>query len=164
MDVAYDFELGGADPRNGAHRLTLLAPDQRESPAAALAQLPGKDVALRIRRQRYENLAFHIAELDRVFAESPDDQTRLPLAVAERWIADLGLEPGTYTLQCSRIDAPRWEEEQETFDAAGKAEKAQGSASAFQIHLVWSPSEEHYEGFRAQPRNLTAKAADGAAE
>lgn len=164
MDVAYDFELGGVDSANGAHRLTLVAADQQRDPDILPATLPDEDVSLRVRRQRYENLAYHIAELDRVFAESPDDQTRLPLVVAEGWIARLGLAHGSYALRYRRIDAPRWQEDVELFDAAGKAEKKKDDASAFQVNVVWSPRDGHYEGFRGQASNLTAKAMDGTGE
>jgi hypothetical protein len=164
LDVAYDFELGGAAPRNGVHRLALLPAGKDRNSEAALARLPTDDVVLRVRRQRYQNLAFHIAELDRVFAESPDDQTRLPITVAENWIARLGLEHKPYTVRCERVDSPRWQEDEESFDASGKARRSSGENSSFDIHLVWSTQAGHYEGFRAQEESLTAKSIDGSVE
>jgi len=158
MDVGYDFELGGVAPRNGLHRLVLLSGAGGETRDGLPARLPSSDTASRIRRQRYQNLAYHIAEFDRVFAESPDDRTRLPLAVAESWIARLELSPAPYTLRCERTDSPRWTIEEETFDAAGRAETAPDESASFDIHLVWSATEGRYGGFRAHPNNLTAKA------
>ena len=171
MDLGYDFELGGAEPQNAAHHLEVARPGE----AAPVAQLPADDVSWRIRRQRYQQLAFHVAQFDDVFSENSDLQTMTPLAIADAWLRDLDLPPQRYVLRCRRVSAPRWaaapEEERErspTANEAGAGQTAQGDQpadgdEAIEIDLVWNRYEQRYEGARRRPAALTAKAIGDAA-
>ena len=160
MDVGYDFELSGVNPDNGLYQLALLSADAGSNELQEVARLPVEHVGSRVRQRRYQNLAYHVAEFDRVFSESPDDQTLLPIAIAENWVDSLDLDLKQFTLRCERTDAARWESNEAAFDAAGKAAKTSDNDLYFDVHVVWSPLENRFESFRAQPNNLTAKAVD----
>src|SRR5690606_26018600 len=99
MDPAYDFHLAGADEDDVVRRLQLVKVDAKPGdPDAVLAELPDDVAQLRIRRQRYQQLAYHVAFFDDLFAENNDLRTKLPLQVAERWIRAEGLPLDSYQL------------------------------------------------------------------
>jgi hypothetical protein len=108
MDTAYDFTLAGAGPDDGVHRLQLLPSDLPPGDErAVLAELPEKEYLLRIRRQRYQQLASNVAYFDDLFAENSDLRTQLPLAIAQRWTRGLALPQESYLLRCLRLPSRR---------------------------------------------------------
>ena len=163
MDVGYDFDLAGTEPQHAAHRLELREPGAAEP----LAVLPPADMGPGPRRQRYQRLAYHVAEFDKAFAENSDLRTMIPLAITERWTWELELPQESLVLSCPRQGAPRWGAAPEA-QRAGAAKATEGSGAAGQataaedeaidIDLVWNPWSGHYEASRRQPRLLTAKA------
>ncbi|MCC6493760.1 MAG: hypothetical protein IT424_12160 [Pirellulales bacterium] len=161
MDFGYDFSLGGAGPDDGIHRLRLLAAGaDADDPGAVIGVLPSDAHLLRLRRQRYQHLAYHVAFFDEMFDENNDLRTQLPLAIVERWTRALALAPGSYTLQCLRIPARRLPKAIEAdisyayvMREGGLQQQAVEAPppDPINIFLVWDPVEGRYQGAREAP-------------
>ena len=158
MDLAYDFHLAGADEDDGVHRLQLVKVDAKPGdPDAVLAELPDDDDQLRIRRQRYQQLAYHVAFFDDLFAENNDLRTKLPLQVAERWVRAEGLPLDSYQLRCVKIPSKRLPRAIEADITYAYVMREGGLRQQvvekplpepIKIFMVWDPLEEHYQGTR----------------
>lgn len=158
MDLAYDFHLAGAEDDDGVHRLQLLkANAPLNDPGSVLAELPDDGSQLRIRRQRYQQLAFHVSFFDNLFAENNDLRTKLPLQVAERWVAAEGLPNDSYLLRCVKIPSkrlPRAIEADITYayvmrEGGLRQQVVEKPApEPINIFMVWDPNEGHYQGAR----------------
>lgn len=161
MDLAYDFPLAGAEQDDGIHRLQLMRGDVPATVEDALiAELPDAGAMSRIRRQRYQQLAFHVAYFDDLFKENSDLRTQLPLEIAERWIKGLGLPQAPYALRCLRLPAkrlPRAIEADITYAyvmrEGGLRQQAveKPPPDPITIFLVWDPIESRYQGSREAP-------------
>jgi hypothetical protein len=159
MDVGYDFYVASPLPEDGSHTLRLSA-DQRSSNStidALPAEMPPPDMQPRIRRQRYQQLAYHVAFLDELYAENSDIRTELPLAIAERWLRELKAPHEAYVLTCTRQPSARLPKAIER--APGKireggprmAGPATFAPETITVYLVWDPEENRYQGSRAEP-------------
>jgi hypothetical protein len=161
MDFGYDFMLGGAGPDDGVHQLRLIKAEAAPGdPSAVLGELPGDTEMLRLRRQRYQHLALHVAFFDDMFEENNDLRTQLPLAIAERWTRALALPAGSYTLECRRIPARRLPKAIEAdisyayvMREGGLQQQAVEAPppEPIKIFLVWDPIEQQYQGSREAP-------------
>jgi hypothetical protein len=157
MDMAYDFHLAGAGEDDGVHRMQLRAAgDDGE----LLAELPDDALAPRIRRQRYQQLAYHVAFFDDLFKENPDLRTQLPLQIAERWVKDLDLPADPYVLQCRRIPSKRLPQAiaadvtyAYVMREGGLTQQVveQPPPPPITIRMVWDPTESRYQGSRESP-------------
>lgn len=158
MDLAYDFHLAGADEDDGVHRLELVKVDaQPNDPDAVLAELPNAATQSRIRRQRYQQLAYHVAFFDKLFAENNDLRTKLPLQVAERWVKSQGLPTDSYLLRCVKIPSKRLPRAIEADITYAYVMREGGLRQQvvekplpdpIKIFMVWDPNEGHYQGAR----------------
>jgi hypothetical protein len=158
MDLAYDFHLAGVEDDDGVHRLQLVKVDAAPNdPNAVLAELPDDDAQLRIRRQRYQQLAYHVAFFDDLFEENNDLRTSLPLQVAGRWVKAAGLPQDSYLLRCVKIPSkrlPRAIEADITYayvmrEGGLKQQVVEKPLPPpIKIFMVWDPLEEHYQGIR----------------
>jgi hypothetical protein len=158
MDNSYDFRLAGAEADDGVHKLELrelgATPD---APGPVIAELPADDAMLRIRRQRYQQLAYFVAFFDDLFEENADLRTHLPLAIAQRWAKAEALAEGSYVLRCLRLPSKRLPRaiaadinysyvmregglQQQVVEAPPPA--------PITIFLVWDPVESRYQGSR----------------
>ncbi len=112
MDQAYDDALTYGAPEDGVHQLqfaldrisTEEVPAEGESSESSKSEilLPDESTWPRIRRRRYENLAFQIDELAVAFEGDPHSQTLLAVGVARRLLREIDAPPGTHTLRCLR--------------------------------------------------------------
>jgi hypothetical protein len=172
MDLAYGFPLAGAGPDDGVHRLQLLNPDvPPNATGAVLAQLPDDNMQPRIRRQRYQHLASHIAFFDDQFDQSNDLRTLAPLTIVARWTKAAGLEPGDYTFRCLRIPPKRLPAaiaSEVTYSYVMREGGMQQQVvekpppPPITIHLVWDPAEGHYLGTRETAEGQRSFVAGGA--
>jgi hypothetical protein len=161
MDFSYGFPLAGAGPDDGVHRLRLLESGAATGDEkAVIAELPDGDMQPRIRRQRYQHLASHVAFFDNLFDENADLRTQLPLAIAERWAKVLGIPEGSYVLQCRRIPSrrlPRAIEAEVSYAYVMREGGLQQQVvekpppEPITIFMVWDPVESHYQGSRETP-------------
>lgn len=173
MDVGYDFYISSPLPEDGTHRLQLSADEQ--SSAAEVkglpAEMPLADLQPRIRRQRYQQLAYHVAFLDELYADNSDVRTELPLALADRWLRELDAPHAEYKLTCTRDPSPRLPKAIERAPAKVRegGSRADGPATyekqTVTVYLVWDPEENRYQGSRAEPEGqvshvVRAKPAD----
>jgi hypothetical protein len=159
MDVGYDFYIASPLPEDGTHRLQLSADEQ--SSAADIeglpAEMPLADLQPRIRRQRYQQLAYHVAFLDELYADNSDVRTELPLALADRWLRELDAPHAEYKLTCTRDPAKRLPKAIERAPAKIRegGSRADGPATyekqTVTVYLVWNPEENRYQGSRAEP-------------
>ena len=97
MDQAYDDPLTHGFPEDGIHHLQFVL-DRNKTEVL----LPDESTWPRIRRRRYEKLAFQIDELATAFEGDPHSQTLLAVGVARRLLRELDAPPGTHTLRCLR--------------------------------------------------------------
>ena len=158
MDMAYDFPLAGAGPDDGVHRLELRRMGASPTePGEVLAELPNNATASRIRRQRYQQLAYHVAFFDDLFEENADLRTQLPIQIAERWVKAEGLTNEPYVLRCLRIPSkrlPRAIEADVTYAYVMREGGLQQQAveapppDPITIFMVWDPVESRYQGAR----------------
>lgn len=158
MDMGYDFHLAGVAPDDGVHRLQLRTAELGAE-GELLDEFPGETVS-RIRRQRYQQLAFHVAYFDELFKENADLRTQLPLEIAERWVKDLDLPQDPYVLQCRRLPSkrlPRAIAADVTYAyvmrEGGLAQQVveEPPPPPINIRLVWDPLESRYQGSRQAP-------------
>jgi hypothetical protein len=181
MDLAYDFHLASPLPEDGVHRLRLQSvkpaattddagarsgKDGSEAASAARPiddEIPDPRLKLRIRRQRYQQLAYHVAFFDELFAENSDLRTELPLAVAERWLRELGAPHEPYVFTCWREPVRRLPKAIELAPSKPRegGPRLAGPATfepvSITVHLVWDPEEGRYQGSRAEPEGQTAE-------
>jgi hypothetical protein len=157
MDMAYDFHLAGATDDDGVHQLQLRSAGEA---AELLAELPDEATTPRIRRQRYQQLAYHVAFFDELFKENADLRTQLPLQIAEQWVKDLDLAGEPYTFECRRIPSerlPRAIAADVTYSyvmrEGGLAQQVveKPPPPPITIRLVWDPTESRYQGSRLAP-------------
>jgi hypothetical protein len=164
MDVGYDFHLASPLPEDGTHRLRLSADPHAASPPKALpVDLTLDDMQPRIRRQRYQQLAYHVAFFDELFAENSDLRTELPLAIAERWIRELDLPHDPYVLTCVREPTKRLPKAIERAPSKPRegGPRMAGPATfepvTIVVNLVWDPEENRYQGSRAEPEGQVSQ-------
>jgi hypothetical protein len=159
MDVGYDFYIASPLPEDGTHRLRLSA-DETSATAEVQglpAEMPLDDLQPRIRRQRYQQLAYHVAFLDELYADNSDIRTELPLAIADRWLREFDAPHAAYKLTCTRDPAPRLPKAIERAPAKIREggsradEPATYEKQTVTVYLVWDPEENHYQGSRAEP-------------
>jgi hypothetical protein len=166
MDLSYSFPLAGAGEDDGIHRLQLLrAGAEPADDSAVLAELPSSGMALRIRRQRYQNLAKQIALFDAAYDQSNDLRTEIPLGMVERWTKAEGLPAGDYTLRCLRIPSERLPQAVATeitysyvMREGGLQQQAvkKPPPPPVVIRLMWDPLEGRYQGTREAAEGLRA--------
>jgi hypothetical protein len=155
MDMAYDFHLAGAGEDDGLHRLQLRTAD-----GDLLDELPDDALAPRIRRQRYQQLAYNAAFFDALFKENNDLRTQLPLQIAERWAKDLDLPRDPYVLECLRIPSRRLPQAIAADVTYAYVMREGGLTQQvvekpppppITIRMVWDPVESRYQGSREAP-------------
>ncbi len=171
MDVAYDFHLASPLPEDGIHRLRLSADSRVGAPAELKLprELTADDMQPRLRRQRYQQLASHVAFYDELFAENSDLRTQLPLMIGEAWLRELNAPHEPYVLTCIRQPSQRLPKAVER--APSKAREggprtvgpAVFTPQTITVHLVWNPEEAHYQGSRAEPPGQTSEVVRNAA-
>jgi hypothetical protein len=158
MDTAYDFYLAGAGPDDGVHRLQILhhnvPPTDKK---AVIAELPAENTTPRVRRRRYQQLAYHVALFDELFEENSDLRTQLPLVIAERWAKSLALPQESYVLRCLRLPSRRLPKAIEAdisyayvMREGGLQQQAveKPPPEPITIFMVWDPVESRYQGSR----------------
>lgn len=173
MNVGYDFHIASPLPEDGAHRLELVSAtpgSTAQAPADVLDEMPTADIQPRIRRQRYQQLAYHVAFLDELFAENSDIRTALPLAIAQRWLRDLDAPLEPHVLRCLREPSGRLPKAVERAPSVKPREggpKTDGPAlyttETITVYLVWDPETASYQGSRAEPEGQTAEVVRDAA-
>jgi hypothetical protein len=169
MNVGYDFHIASPLPEDGTHHLQLsaAAATASESGAALPADLPADDMQPRIRWQRYQQLAYHVAFLDELFAENSDVRTTLPLAIAETWLRNLNAPHEPYVLTCSREPSarlPKAVERAPSKPREGGPRLAGPTVYATEtvtIYLVWDPETASYQGSRAEAAGQTSEVVRG---
>ncbi len=164
MDIAYDIHLASALPEDGSQSLVLdVEPGRAAGDLALPAQLPPEGMQPRIRRQRYQQLAYNVAYFDELFAENSDLRTQFPLAIAERWLRDLQAPHGSYLLTCRREPSKRLPKAVERAPSKPReggprlAGPTLYETATVKIHLVWDPDETRYQASRAEPTGQTAE-------
>lgn len=175
MDSSYDFRLAGAEPDDGVHKLQLreAGPSPAE-PGEVIAELPSdSDAMLRIRRQRYQQLAYFVAFFDDLFDENADLRTQLPLAVAQRWAKAEAIPEGSYVLRGLRLPSkrlPRAIAADVNYAYVMREGGLQQQVvekpppDPITIFLVWDPVESRYQGTReAKPGQRSEVARPAAA-
>lgn len=125
MDRSYEFPLAGASPQDGQHMLVASGESDRLP-----VSLPAEEMS-RLRRARYETLAFWTAQFDRRYEENTDARTELPHQVASTWLDSLGIDSGTYELTCLRQAPIRWQDEGEASEDSTEPE------SLVLLKLLW---------------------------
>jgi len=164
MNIAYDIHLASALPEDGTHTLELtLEPGDSPGELELPVVLPPAGMQPRIRRQRYQQLAFNVAFFDEAYAENSDLRTLLPLTVAGRWLRDLGAPHQPYLLVCRREPSKRLPKAVERAPSKPReggprlAGPATYETTTVRIHLVWNDEEAHYEASRAEPVGETSQ-------
>jgi hypothetical protein len=165
MDVGYDFHLASPLPEDGIHRLRLSADPRVGAPAELKLprELTTDGMQPRLRRQRYQQLAYHVAFYDELFADASDLRTQLPLTIAEAWLRELDAPPQPYVLTCTREPSKRLPKavERAPTKAREGGPRTAGPAvfepKTITVHLVWNPEEAHYQGSRAEPTGETSE-------
>jgi hypothetical protein len=161
MDTSYDFRLAGAEADDGVHKLELseMGPSPTEA-GPVIDELPSDGPMLRIRRQRYQQLAYFVAFFDDLFDENSDLRTQLPLTIVQRWAKAVALEEGSYVLRCLRIPSkrlPRAIAADITYAYVMREGGLQQQVvekpppDPITIFLVWDPLEKRYQGTRETP-------------
>lgn len=125
MNRSYEFPLAGASPQDGQHML-VASGESDKFPVS----LPAEEMS-RLRRARYETLAFWTAQFDKRYEENTDARTELPHQVAATWLDTLGIDSGTYELSCLRQAPVRWQDEGEAATDATEPE------SLVLLKLLW---------------------------
>ena len=171
MNVGYDFYLASPLPEDGTTRLQLSA--HTSAPEAEVdglpAEIPAAHVWPRIRRQRYQQLVYHVAFLDELYAENSDVRTTLPLAIAETWLRELDAPHEPYVLTCVREPVKRLPKAVERAPSKPReggprsAGPAEYHAETITINLVWDPETASYQGSRAEPEGQTSEVVTAAA-
>jgi len=166
MNYGYDFDLSSPLPEDGTHVLQVnVGADAVEPELSSLpAELPADGIQPNIRWRRYQLLAYHVAFFDELYAEIADIRTSLPLAIAGRWLRDLGAPPQSYVLTCLREPAVRLPKAVERAPSVRPREggpKTAGPAvfetETITIYLVWDPETASYQASRAEPTGLTSE-------
>jgi hypothetical protein len=159
MDSSYDFRLAGAEADDGVHKLELreLGPSPAE-PGQVIAELPSDDAAmLRIRRRRYQQLAYFVAFFDDLFDENADLRTQLPLDITQRWAKAEALPEGSYVLRCLRMPLKRLPRAiaadinyAYVMREGGLQQQVveKPPPDPITIFVVWDPIESRYQGTR----------------
>lgn len=156
LDLAYEFALASGAPADAPHTLELAA---LGAGGETLATLPDVSVG-RLRAQRYRQLAGYAADFDVAFAENPDLRSELAMAIAARWLQDLGWTRTSYELRCLPMTAQRLDPRAaEQTAQPGNEDASPGSENAepMVIQLIWSDWEQRYQAVRKQPAALTAQ-------
>lgn len=150
LDLAYEFALASGAPADAPHTLELAA---LGAGGETLATLPDAASMTGLRAQRYRQLAGYAADFDAAFAENPDLRSELAMAIAARWLQDLGWTRTSYELRCLPMTAQR-------LDPRAAEESAQQRSEddePMTLQLIWSDWEERYQAVRKQPEALTAQ-------
>ena len=158
MDTSYEFRLAGAEADDGVHRLELRenGPSPSE-PGPLIDQLPDDGPMLRIRRHRYQQLAYFVAFFDDLFDENADLRTQMPLTIANRWTKAAALPEGSYVLRCLRLPSkrlPRAIAADINYSYVMREGGLQQQVvekpppDPITIFMVWDPIEQRYQGAR----------------
>lgn len=149
LDLAYEFALASGAPADAPHTLELAA---LAAGGETLATLP--DVSANgLRAQRYRQLAGYAADFDVAFAENPDLRSELAMAIAARWLQDMGWTRTSYELRCLPLTAQRLDPRA----AEQSAQQRSEDDVPMVIQLIWSDWEQRYQAVRKQPSALTAQ-------
>jgi hypothetical protein len=159
MNFGYDFLVSSPLPEDGSHRVELTLPTGAVATTGVEfpAEIPPLGMQPRIRRQRYQQLAYNVAFLDKLFAENSDIRTALPLTMAETWLRELNAPQASYELTCTSEPASRLPKAIERAPSKPReggprmAGPATFEPESFAVHLVWDPEEARYQGSRAEP-------------
>lgn len=171
MNFGYDFAVASPLPENGTHRLRLSAgnPNASESTSQLPAELPADGMEPRIRRQRYQQLAYNVAFLDELYAENSDIRTALPLAIAETWLRELKAPSEPYVLTCLREPSERLPKAVERAPSKPReggprlAGPTLYATETITFYLVWDPETASYQASRAEAAGQTAEVVHDAA-
>ena len=171
MNVGYDFYVASPLPEDGSHRLQLSAADADDTSqlTSLPAEMPTDSIEPRIRRQRYQQLAYHVAFLDELYAENSDIRTMLPLAIAERWLRELKAPQASYVLACLREPSKRLPKAVERAPSKPReggprlAGPTTYATETITIHLVWDPESAGYQASRTEPTGQTSEVVHEAA-
>jgi hypothetical protein len=170
MNVGYDFYLASPLPEDGTHVLHLStgADASAANPPGLPADFPAAAIRPRIRWQRWQQLAYHVAFLDELYAENSDIRTALPLAIAQRWLRELGAPKEPFVLTCLREPSTRLPKAVERAPSKPReggprlAGPTVYATETITIYLVWDPETASYQASRAEPEGQTAEVVDAA--
>jgi hypothetical protein len=164
MDTAYDIHVASPLPQDGTHSLEIdVSGAVSESDVDMPLVLPPADMQPRIRRQRYQQLAYHVAYFDELFAENSDLRTELPLAIAEQWLRDLNAPHRSYVMRCLREPAKRLPKAVERAPSKPReggprlAGPALYETVTIAIQLIWNPEESRYQASRVENPGLMSQ-------
>ena len=157
MDIPYDIHLASPLPQDGTHSLEIdVSGAASDSDIDMPVMLPPADMQPRIRRQRYQQLAYHVAYFDELFAENSDLRTELPLAIAEQWLRGLKAPHRSYVMRCLREPAKRLPKAVERAPSKPReggprlAGPARYETMTIGIQLIWSPEDGRYQASRVE--------------
>jgi hypothetical protein len=156
LDLAYEFALASGAPADAPHTLELAA---LGAGGETLATLPDVSSMIGLRAQRYRQLAGYAADFDAAFAENPDLRSELAMAIAARWLQDLGWTRTSYELRCLPMTAQRLDPRA----AEQNAQQRSDDDEPMTLQLIWSDWEERYQAVRKQAAGLTAQPRKAAA-
>jgi hypothetical protein len=164
MDIAYDVHLASPLPEDGTHSIELdVEGPASESDVGMPVVLPSTDMQPRIRRQRYQQLAYHVAYFDDLFAENSDLRTELPLAIAEEWLRELKAPHRSYVMRCRRDPAERLPKAVERAPSKPReggprlAGPALYETVTIVIQLIWNPDDGEYQASRVEAPGLMSQ-------
>jgi hypothetical protein len=164
MDIAYDVHLASPLPEDGTHSIELdIEGPTSESDVAMPVALPSEDMRPRIRRQRYQQLAYHVAYFDELFAENSDLRTELPLAIADQWLRELKAPHRSYVMRCLRDPAERLPKAVERAPSKPReggprlAGPALYETVTVNIQLIWNPDDGKYQASRVEAPGLMSQ-------
>jgi hypothetical protein len=164
MDTAYDIHMASPLPQDGTHSLEIdVSGAAAESDVDLPLILPPADMQPRIRRQRYQQLAYHVAYFDELFAENSDLRTELPLAIVERWLRDSSAPRRSYVMRCLREPAVRLPKAVERAPSKPReggprlAGPALYETVSIVIQLVWNSEEGRYQASRVENPGLMSQ-------
>ncbi len=151
FDQAYDYPLTQGRPADGSHRLQLVLAGSSDG---AQIILPDEGMWPAIRRQRYENLAFQIADLAVMFENDPHLQTLLVTGIAKWLLIQEDASSGMHTLRCmQRI--PQTLEDASTTYFSGQSNPVETYETIVETRLLWDGQSELLVSL-TEKENLTA--------
>lgn len=151
IDQAYDFPLTQGRPSDGPHRLELELAGSADGPHMLF---PDDSMWPTLRRQRYENLAFQIADLVLLFENDPHLQTLLVTGIAQWLLVQEDVPAGTHTLRCLQR-APHSMEEFRTMGLSNTDNSGEMIETVVETRLLWDGEGKLLVAL-AEKGNLTA--------
>ena len=164
FDQAYDYPLTQGRPDDGSHRLQLELAGSPDGPQL----LPDDSMWPAVRRQRYENLAFQIADMAVLFENDPHLQTLLLTSIAKWLLIEADAPAGMHTLRCLQR-APRSLEETNSKDISEGNNPAEVYGTVVETRLLWDgegnllvalTEKENLTASVTKPSNAQQQAAD----